>query len=216
MVQSPKKLMVVLTHTQMPSSEKRVIIIFGVGLVGSAIVKSLTLLEKFNVWKQKSDWSVPDNFQFQLNDLSNLLDIHNMRQIGWVWSAGKTGFSSTANELDTEFIFYRIFLEQIKRFEEQFGMKGRSFIHLLSSAGGLFEGQRVTSRDAKPQPTRPYGQLKLKQENLMRDMFHDRCQIYRPSSIFGFYAKGQRVGLITNLIVNTLRSKVRSEEHTSE
>jgi UDP-glucose 4-epimerase len=202
--------MVVLTHCETHSSEKRVIIIFGVGLVGSAIVKSLTLFEKFSVRKQKSDWRVSDNFQFQLNDLSNSLDVHKLKQIDWVWSAGNAGFSSKENEVDTEFIFYRIFLEHINRFEEHFGMKGKSFIHLVSSAGGLFEGQRVISRDANPQPKRPYGQLKFRQENLLLDMFHDRYRIYRPSSIFGFYAKGQRVGLITNLIVNTLRSKVTS------
>jgi nucleoside-diphosphate-sugar epimerase len=202
--------MVVLTHTATHSLDKRIILIFGVGLVGSAIVKSLTLFEKFDVRKQKSDWRVLDNFQFQLNDLFNTLDVRNLKRIDWVWSAGKAGFAANENEVDTEFLFYRAFLEQINEIEEQFGIKGKSFIHLVSSAGGLFEGQHVISKDAKPQPKRPYGRLKFKQENLMLNMFHNRCRIYRPSSIFGFYAKGQRVGLITNLIINTLRSKVTS------
>jgi nucleoside-diphosphate-sugar epimerase len=200
--------MVVLTNTN--STEKRIIFIFGVGLVGSAIVKSLTLFEKFDVKKQKSDWNILDNFQSQLNDLSNTLDFHSLKRIDWVWSAGKAGFAASDNEVDTEFLFYRVFLEQISELEEQFDIKEKSLIHLVSSAGGLFEGQRVISKDNKPKPKRPYGQLKFKQENLLLDMFYNRCRIYRPSSIFGFYEKGQRVGLITNLIINTLRSKVTS------
>ena len=202
--------MVVLTHTDAHSLEKRIIFIFGVGLVGSAIVKSLTLFEKFDVRNEMSDWRFLDNFQFQLNDLSNTVEVRNLKRIDWVWSAGKAGFAANENEVDSEFLFYRVFLEQIKKLEEQLGIKGKSCIHLVSSAGGLFEGQRVISKDAKPQPKRPYGQLKFKQENLLLDMFHNRCRIYRPSSIFGFYEKGQRVGLITNLIINTLRSKVTS------
>lgn len=202
--------MIVLTHTDIHSLDKRIVIVFGVGLVGSAIVKSLTLLDKFHVSKQESDWRVLDNFQLQLNDLSNTLDAGNLKRIDWVWSAGKAGFAANANEVQTEFHFYRVFLEQLTELEKKFDIKDKSFVHLVSSAGGLFEGQRVTSTDAKPQPKRPYGQLKFKQENLLLDKFPGRCRIYRPSSIFGFYATGKRVGLITNLIINTLRSKVTS------
>lgn len=202
--------MIVLTHTDIHSLNKRIVIVFGVGLVGSAIVKSLTLLDKFHVRKLTSDWRVLDNFKLQLNDLSNKLDVGNLKRIDWVWSAGKAGFAANENEVDTEFHFYRVFLEQLNELEKQFDIEDKSFVHLVSSAGGLFEGQRVISKDAKPQPKRPYGQLKFKQENLLLDKFPNRCRIYRPSSIFGFYAKGKRVGLITNLIINTLRSKVTS------
>jgi len=202
--------MVLLTHIDPHSSEKRLIFVFGVGLVGSAIVKSLTLFEKFDVRKQKSDWRIVDNFQLHLNDLSDTVDIRNVKRIDWVWSAGKAGFAANENDVDSEFLFYRVFLEQIKKLEAQLVITGKSCIHLVSSAGGLFEGQRVISKDANPQPKRPYGQLKFNQEDLLLDMFPNRCRIYRPSSIFGFYEKGQRVGLITNLIINTLRSKVTS------
>ena len=200
--------MVVLTHTDIHSSDRRIILIFGVGLVGSAIVKSLTLFEKFDINKQKSDWHTLDNFQFQLNDLVTKLAVGNLKRIDWVWSAGKAGFAANENEVETEFLFYRVFLEQVNKLEEQFRIKRKSFIHLVSSAGGLFEGQHVISKDAKPQPKRPYGQLKVEQENLLLSMYPNRCQIYRPSSIFGFYEKGRRVGLITNLIIDTLKSKV--------
>ena len=202
--------MLVLKHTDIHSLDKRIVVIFGVGLVGTAIVKSLALLDKFEISKKKSDWRDLNNFQLQLNDLSNTLDAGNVKRIDWIWSAGKAGFTANENEVDTEFHFYRVFLEQLNELEEKLDIKGKSFIHLVSSAGGLFEGQRVISKDATPLPKRPYGQLKLKQENLLLDKFPNRCRIYRPSSIFGFYAKGRRVGLITNLIINTLRSKVTS------
>ena len=202
--------MVVITHTNAHSAEKRIVFIFGVGLVGSAIVKSLASFEKVDVREQKSDWRILDNFHLQLNDLSNMLPDRNLKRVDWVWSAGKAGFAANENEVDSEFLFYQAFLQEIVRLEEQFGIKEKSFIHLVSSAGGLFEGQRVVSTNAEARPKRPYGHLKFKQENLLQDMFQNRCRIYRPSSIFGFYEKGQRVGLITNLIINTFKSRVTS------
>jgi nucleoside-diphosphate-sugar epimerase len=202
--------MIILTHTNVHSLNKRIVIVFGIGLVGSAIVKSLTLLDKFHISKEKSDWNVVDKFRCQINDLPKTFDVGNLERIDWVWSAGKAGFAATADEVDTEFLFYQVFLEQLDEFEKKFDTKGKSFVHLVSSAGGLFEGQHVISKDARPQPKRPYGQLKLKQENLLHEKFPNSYRIYRPSSIFGFYAKGKRVGLITNLIINTLRSKITS------
>ena len=40
---------------------------------------------------------------------------------------------------------------------------------LVSSAGGLFEGQRNVGDRSQPSPMRPYGFLKLRQEKLLQD-----------------------------------------------
>ena len=80
--------------------------------------------------------------------------------------------------------------------------------HLTSSAGGIFEGIVNISKDTLPEPKRPYGQLKLAQENLAKDFFPNNTRIYRLSSVFGNSINNQRVGIITALIRNTLTCRM--------
>lgn len=201
--------MVVLSSTR-STTTKRAIVIIGVGLVGSSIVKSLLLFENFHVQKLKSDWRRLDNFITDLAAIADEFKLEKINQVDWVWSAGKAGFAAVEEEVQREFAFFEAFLKQIATFKSRYGGQVKSRTHLVSSAGGLFEGQRVMSRHASPLPKRPYGHLKLRQERLLIEMFPGESLVYRPSSIFGFYAKGQRVGLITNLIVNTLRAGTTS------
>jgi UDP-glucose 4-epimerase len=81
----------------------------------------------------------------------------------------------------------------------------RHAVHLLSSAGGLFEGQTFCDAASLPAPLRPYGAGKLRQEALARALAPGtRVEIYRPSSVYGVSRSG-RVGLVTALIGNALR-----------
>jgi UDP-glucose 4-epimerase len=85
----------------------------------------------------------------------------------------------------------------------------RMGFHMLSSAGGLFEGQRFVDGASQPQPRRAYGQAKLEQEELLERLRCDMCaHVYRPSSIYGFSGEGGRSGLVNTLIVNAKRHSV--------
>jgi nucleoside-diphosphate-sugar epimerase len=72
---------------------------------------------------------------------------------------------------------------------------------MMSSAGGLFEGQRLVDRNSEPRPVRPYGRAKLSQEQRAPCLPAGiSCSIYRPSSVYGHNRRGGRSGLIAALI----------------
>ncbi len=83
-----------------------------------------------------------------------------------------------------------------------------SFI-LLSSAGGLFEGQRYVGPETTPAPLRPYGSLKLAQEQELLNCSAPLARtIVRLTSVYGYIRQGQRRGLIPTLICNGLKQQV--------
>src|ERR1041385_672024 len=78
--------------------------------------------------------------------------------------------------------------------------------HLLSSAGGLYNGQRNVGRDSVPFATNPYGRAKLEQERQLHlALAHTQRMIYRPASVYGFAGPGTRLGLVAALIHNSIR-----------
>src|SRR6185437_6053098 len=78
--------------------------------------------------------------------------------------------------------------------------------HLISSAGGLFEGQKHVDRTSVPRPLRPYGHAKLEQERLLSRLpGQTRKIIYRLSSVYGFSGTGTRFGLVNTIIQNSVR-----------
>jgi UDP-glucose 4-epimerase len=80
--------------------------------------------------------------------------------------------------------------------------------HMLSSAGGLFEGQRNVNNASPPAPGRPYGFLKLAQEKILGDCDGLIQFIYRPTSVYGFAGLNRRMGLIPTLLWNGSKNKV--------
>ena len=80
--------------------------------------------------------------------------------------------------------------------------------HMLSSAGGLFEGQRNVNSASLPAPKRPYGFLKLAQEKILTDCEELVQFIYRPTSVYGFAGLNHRLGLIPTLLWNGSKNRV--------
>lgn len=72
----------------------------------------------------------------------------------------------------------------------------------------MFEGQNVTRIDEIPKPKRPYGKLKLMQEEFIQKNFSNACYIYRLSTVYGYYNINFRIGLISALIKNTVTGKI--------
>lgn len=128
-------------------------------------------------------------------------------RVDMIWAAGKSGFYSSPEEMEGELALLRELL--------WFGVeisKGQNtvYFHLVSSAGGLFEGQTNITTDTPISPQRPYGHGKSAQELelwKLAEQTNLRPFIYRPSSVYG-YKVGGRLGLITTLISNALKDEV--------
>lgn len=118
-----------------------------------------------------------------------------------VWTAGAAGFSSSHQVLAKEFEAFRDVCSLASNLRTHPLVTDCS-IHVMSSAGGLFEGQCRVDHSSVPIPQRPYGKSKLRQEAYLENLHSDiRKFVYRPSSVYGF-ATGARMGLVATLIRN--------------
>jgi len=184
----------------------RIIFLLGEGLIGAAVVRALERLGCFEIQRTKNEWNDRIAFERQLEQTVDTLVYDRINRIDWIWSAGKSGFNSTVEDTTQEWWSFNCFLRVIKAYESRF-KNVYSYFHLISSAGGLFEGQRVNV-NSLPNPCRPYGKLKYDQEEQIRSMFVGKFSIYRPSTVYGYYRRGQRSGLISTLIRNVFINKV--------
>jgi UDP-glucose 4-epimerase len=115
------------------------------------------------------------------------------------WCAGKAGFSSSDEELESEYNIFKTILQQLFN-----SHKKKTIINLVSSAGGLYEGcEKIIQKDTKPNPVRPYGRWKLQQEQFLQDMNLNH-RIFRVSTVYGLPRPGTRLGIVSALIKNTL------------
>lgn len=181
------------------------------GLVGSAIVTAFP--KEFS--KERIDFTYEDTrirheqFEVMRNRLSEMLkDDCLQRKLSIVWSAGKAGFSANEQETEKEMNVFRNVLAFANECAESNPQCQCSF-HLISSAGGLFEGQTHVLSTSAPSPQRPYGVLKLaEEEQLLSSPECLRKSIYRLGTVYGYIRKGCRFGLITTLIYNGICQRV--------
>ena len=198
--------MKIIFYKDKTQNQNRAIVIIGIGLVGSAIYSNLKKRITDTCIDCKIDWSNAEVASLILtkNLTTNLTT--KIDRIDWIWSAGKAGFSALEQEVKNEYNIFLSCIESIKNFQNNFYPKSTHIFHLISSAGGLFDGQLVTSIKDLPYPKSLYGKLKLDQEGIIKDLFH--YNIYRLSTIFDYYKKNCRIGLIAALIKNTVCGKI--------
>jgi nucleoside-diphosphate-sugar epimerase len=180
-------------------TENFAIFIFGVGLIGGSI-KDL-LLRRFTCEVVFCDFCWDPTLDQQLNfDLitEHFQHMAKTSRIHFVYSAGKSGMLSEnvySQEIDS---FLQVV--NIVKLSAQFVGSGRITFHLLSSAGGLFEGQLNVDENSIPNPLSQYGQIKLKQENVIKNCVGQfNVVIYRPSSVYGYRSKS-RLGLVSTIL----------------
>ena len=162
-------------------------IVFGQGLIGCCVTNLLSIQSRTAAIEIDVDWSDVNS----LLDASSILEIYrNNNGIEIVWSAGQGGFTANSSEMDKEFYLY----EKTIRFLKQ-KFEGSITVNLVSSAGGLYEGQQYIDEYTEVKPRRPYGCSKLRQEELliMEGIPH---RIYRVASAYGIARNKARVGLI--------------------
>lgn len=188
------------------------IAVFGAGLLGSAIVNAVTSTAFLHAERIPLSWIDAALQERQLQELEARIS-ETLRELPAapfkvLWSAGRAGFAATEEETAVELESFRAVLGMTERLARRFPGVRMAF-YLLSSAGGLFEGQRHVDQASKPEPRRPYGLLKQRQEQLLAASGAAVTKrIYRPTSVYGYLRPGQRIGLISTLILNGLRHQV--------
>ena len=130
--------------------------LIGEGLIGSAIGASLNRHQPVC-----SDIHFPNYHQNDLDRIWTTINDHLLKlkisgAVEWIWSAGKVGLLASEEECAREFNFFEAFLDH----HSQHRGKCNDSLHLISSAGGLYEGQRLVTRQTQPAPKQAYGRLK--------------------------------------------------------
>jgi nucleoside-diphosphate-sugar epimerase len=192
------------------AGESAIVALFGVGLVGGAV---LNALHRRNLDLEADiglSWGDPRkrsaDLDYATQTLSELAAAHGtIRRIDVVWAAGRAGFGAVREELALEIQALEDVIDWTRGLRVGLGNALFDF-HMLSSAGGLFEGQRFVDGKSVPRPSRPYGEAKLAQEQLVADLRRDMtAHIYRPSSVYGFSGVGGRAGLLNTLLDNAAK-----------
>jgi UDP-glucose 4-epimerase len=155
------------------------------------------------------DWQLAENRTAQADAIHSAVrdlvraDQGEVPLIDVIWSAGTAGFASSEAEAGLELRAFADVLDLSRRLHD---LAASSQFHLLSSAGGLFEGQRHVDASSTPAPLRPYGFAKLEQEAAVRRLPAGMATlIYRPSSVYGYVGGRARKGLVAVLVLNAIR-----------
>lgn len=180
----------------------RLVVVLGTGLIGKAIVDELVRRCAPVISTHPVDWHDRDVRAMQLQHLTMMCRdaVERGREVCFVWSAGLAGFMASEEEARAELPAYRDVMNVAKGLAST---PASVSFHLISSAGGLFEGQRHVTDAATPLPRRAYGRLKLMQEQLLLESgpFTAR-RVYRVTSVYGHIRQHVRAGLVSTLLIN--------------
>ena len=187
-----------------------VLALFGGGLVGSAVARRL----RTQGWAETESIAVPWGSNEQrlhalgrvFKALELLQQLSREASCSFVWCAGRSSFYSNTAETAAEFASFGDVLQLFLQVRKQF--HARTHWHHISSAGGLFEGQRVIEPHSEPSPRGLYGELKFKQEKALRVLPLADYSVYRLASVYGLARRGQRCGLIPIMARNGVLGRV--------
>jgi UDP-glucose 4-epimerase len=183
------------------------VLLFGGGIVGGAIAGALQTRTSEAVTETDWPWDEAAGRKLSAQAVEQDLAAARPALVSLVWAAGRSGMGSDDAFMRTETNLVAEVLDLAGRLADSVGTV---HVHLVSSAGGLFDGTCHVGTDSVPNPTRPYGVWKLKQEALLADAAARtpglRVHVYRPSTVYGF-RPGARRGLIPVLVMNGLAGR---------
>lgn len=200
--------MILLDITRRDDNERFLVAIFGVGLIGLSVVEILRLRFDSEATHLEFDWGDPPSRRAQLQAVEAIIlkDIQSGARLSVLWSAGRAGFQSEQAEVDAERESFTEVLAMTERLAQR---EGLTSFHLVSSAGGLFEGQRHVMSNSVPEPHRHYGRLKLFQEQMLESSTAPLTRrIHRVTSAYGLIRPGARSGLVAMMIASGIRRTV--------
>ncbi|MBN8943041.1 MAG: NAD-dependent epimerase/dehydratase family protein [Rhizobiales bacterium] len=199
--------MILIERQPSPEGDTRhAIAIFGVGLVGAAVLQAILRHGPAQPTELPLNWTDRGQRAAELAAVADALGrLNSVETLDILWAAGKAGFAADRAQLGSEVEAFGDILQWARAMRHR--CPGRALhLHVVSSAGGLFEGQRFVDGASTPQPCRAYGEAKLEQEQLAGHLRSEMSvQIYRPSSIYGFTGIHGRFGLVNALIANAKR-----------
>ena len=187
-----------------PATLLPTVALFGVGLIGSAISQHLVRSAGYRYSRFPFDWNQPKSQSNQMEQV--MLEIGSRKQVVFVWAAGSGGFTLTSSAAAAEQTAFGVVLRAAERCAQ--GQSAKVPFHLLSSAGGLYEGQRLIGPNTPIRPLREYGRLKQAQETDLLDCSNLAARIYRPTSVYGLISSTGARGLIPTLVSNGLSQTV--------
>lgn len=192
-----------------PGSRRRDVLLFGAGTIGTHVVREVLRGGAHHAGHVPIPWDDRDQRRTALRELRERVCSPVTRPpLSIVWAAGRAGFSATASDVDQEAGAFRDVVDLVHDLQARAPSVAPS-LHLVSSAGGLFEGQVVRSTATSPAPQRPYGRLKRQQETIALDsLLQDTVTTYRPSSVYAPMGGGRRPGLIGVLVGNGIARRV--------
>lgn len=200
-----------LAFTRREGRAPDVFALFGLGLIGREVLLQARRRFDLRVADHPFSWNDPEEAQGQLSDIAARITTGcaslGPANLHLIWCAGKAGFGADERALAVETALHAQVLETFQTLSERPDFLSLS-IHHLSSAGGLYEGARLVTRDTRPSPRRAYGEGKLEQEKRLASLpAAVGHHIYRPSTVYGDHPTSRRVGLITALIGAALKGE---------
>jgi nucleoside-diphosphate-sugar epimerase len=193
-----------------PSTGEAATLQLGLGTIGRGIDAAFSSRVESLRIDLPTDWTSAAAQSSSFTEVFDLLEngLRPGEALSVIWSAGAAGFDATETLIVAERDAFRRLLGAVDRFVDVRPDCDVS-IHLISSAGGIYEGQTMVGLEHSPLARRPYAQLKLDQEaDLSSRADRIRVEIYRPSSVFGKITVDGRQGLIPTLIHNCLLGRV--------
>ena len=144
-----------------PNPEDRVplVVIFGTGLLGSAMKTALQRNVFYRVRNHPMDWRDRASIKLALKRVSEV-NASSATRVEIIWTAGKAGFSANRDQVRDEMQTYRYAVATLGQMMER--RKLPVGFSLTSSAGGLFEGQRYVDTHNHAAPQRPYQVFRTK------------------------------------------------------
>ena len=183
------------------------VLLLGSGPLGSAIATDLSSRGRTRARAVQIPWESRERAQTLTRAVATLPE--GARNVV-VWAAGRAGFSTGVETCEDERLAFEDVATSVETLAASRGPDAVSF-HVVSSAGGLYEGLTRVRIDSPLTPRRPYGLLKHAQERRAEAMdARVPVAIYRVSSVYSDPRPGHRISLIGELIRNGIDRKVSS------
>lgn len=191
-----------ISYTAAGRRGPRKVLLFGNGLIGSAIDGALRGQRR---WEARTvAWRWTDRAQRAAAAMDLFEGVDQSERVDLIWAAGVSGFGSSDHEMSQE----TDHVAEVAKLAVQLTHRSDHVaFHLFSSLGGLYEGQCAIERESVANPRRPYGRAKLCQESLIKNIGHGIIpRIYRPSSVYGIAQHGRR-GLFAAIAAAIVQQK---------